>query len=96
MDNHIGNEGGKAIGEGLKTNTSLTEIYLENTNSDSHFFYKMIYLLVKLFVGDGIGDEGAKALGEGLKTNTTLTQINLNCDSNNYYNIIYYLLTFHS
>ena len=27
-DNNIGDEGGKAIGEALKVNTSLTEIYL--------------------------------------------------------------------
>ena len=29
MDNNIGDEGGKAIGEALKVNTSLTEINLD-------------------------------------------------------------------
>ena len=31
-DNKIGDEGGKAIGEALKVNTSLTEIYLGDNN----------------------------------------------------------------
>ena len=30
--NNIGAEGGKAIGEALKVNTSLTEIYLSSNN----------------------------------------------------------------
>ena len=28
-DNEIGDEGGRAIGEALKTNTSLTQLYLD-------------------------------------------------------------------
>ena len=31
-DNNIGDEGGKAIGEALKVNTSLTKIYLSDNN----------------------------------------------------------------
>ena len=38
IDNKIGYEGAKAIGEALKTNTTLTEIDLwsDNNNSNSH------------------------------------------------------------
>ena len=32
MENNIGDEGGKAIGEALKVNTSLTKIYLDSNN----------------------------------------------------------------
>ncbi|MCE2993877.1 MAG: hypothetical protein ACK5WS_02680 [Alphaproteobacteria bacterium] len=53
----------KALAEALKTNTSLTELYLIKNNSSSRMKY--------------LGDPGAKALAEALKTNISLTQLSL-------------------
>ena len=42
-DNNIGDEGAKAIGEALKTNTTLTQIYID---SDNNIYYNRFIIVV--------------------------------------------------
>ena len=71
--NQIGAEGGKAIGEALKSNTSLTELNLTVAQQQQqHFSFSHSQI-----TGNQIGDEGGKAICEALKTNTSLTELNL-------------------
>ena len=45
MDNRIGDEGAKTIGEALKTNTTLTDIDIKGGNdSDNHIFMHLSLL----------------------------------------------------
>ena len=89
-ENAIGDEGGKAVAEALKTNTTLTNLeYVSGTAvSPSRGSCRRIW-----YDGDGptltslppdrtrslgnnkIGDEGGKALAEALKMNTALTTL---------------------
>src|SRR5579864_783746 len=76
--NSIGDEGAKALGEGLKENKTLLYLYLQSTSS----FRGWIDVCmgadnVWMVAGNQIGPEGAKALGEGLKENKTLTKLSL-------------------
>ena len=61
-------EGGKAIGEALKTNSSLQHLYLSST-------YKYLHS----WIDNNIQDEGGKAIGEALKTNSSLQHLYLSC-----------------
>ena len=69
IGNGIGDEGAKAIGESLKINTSLTELYLSGDEKKW-----------KKWIENEIGDEGAKVISESLKINTSLTSLSLRCD----------------
>jgi hypothetical protein len=82
--NNIGDKGVKAIGEGLKVNTSLTFIYLCYNNigdKGAKAIGEALKVNTSLTSIDlcysYIGDEGGKAIGEGLKVNTSLTSIDL-------------------
>src|SRR5215475_4840976 len=85
IDNSIGDEGGKALAEALKVNSTLTQLNLECMSSFCGWIYVCILwfdLADNLWIIDNsIGDEGGKALGEALKVNATLTQLNLSCMS---------------
>ena len=81
-NNKIGAEGGKAIGEALKVNTSLISIGLDDTKIGDEGA-KAIgealkgILLTRIYSrNNNIGAEG-KAFGEALKVNTSLTKIYL-------------------
>ena len=81
--NNIGDEGGKAIGEALKVNISLTRInlrYNEIGDEGGKAFGEVLKantsLTEGIFLGGNkIGDEGTKAIGEALKVNTSLTLV---------------------
>ena len=70
--NEIGAEGGRAIGEALKTNTSLTRLNLLVILHHQHFSYFTFRV-----TGNEIEAEGGRAICEALKTNTSLTKLNL-------------------
>ena len=77
LDNEIGDEGAKVIGETLKTNRSLTQINLGlelfNIKNDQFTFYTLYHSTKH----NEIGSDGTKIIADGLKANTTLTHINL-------------------
>jgi len=81
----IGDEGGEALTEVLKINTSLTSMDLSHCYNILTRCFKALGESLKFnrgltiinLSGCRIGDEGYKALGEGLKTNTALKSINL-------------------
>ena len=81
---NIDDEGGRAIGEALKVDTSLTEIGLYNNfiadkgGKAIGEALKVNTSLTKISLScNKIGDEGGKAIGEALKVNTSLTKIYL-------------------
>ncbi len=68
IGNLIGPKGAKSIGDALKVNITLQELYLCGT----------VYLsFIDLFLGNQIGDEGAETIGEALKVNHTLRHLDL-------------------
>ncbi|AIK95649.1 hypothetical protein [Candidatus Odyssella acanthamoebae] len=88
-DNQIGDTGGTALGEALKTNTTLTFLDLGNKDWGKNKIgnrggtalgeaLKINTTLTYLDLGDNkISNSGVVALGEALKTNTTLTSLDL-------------------
>jgi hypothetical protein len=84
--NGIGDEGGKALGEALKVNTSVKELLLVSV-----FLVFLLVFVLCVFCcceesgrltcavqgANGIGDEGGKALGEALKVNTSVKELYL-------------------
>nr|WP_253308493.1 tetratricopeptide repeat protein [Rickettsia endosymbiont of Ceutorhynchus assimilis] len=80
----IGDEGAKAIGEGLKTNNTITLLNLQNNQIGAEGA-KALAEAIKInksitqldLHNNQIGDEGAKAIVEGLKTNNSITWLYL-------------------
>ena len=70
--NGVGDDGAKLIGEALKTNTTLTRLYLRKKHKQRENI-DLLFCLSR----SGIRREGAEAIGEALKTNTTLVKLNL-------------------
>jgi hypothetical protein len=84
--NRIGDEGGKALGEALKVNTSVKEL-----NLVSVFVLFLSVFVLRVFCcceesgrltcavqkSNRIGDAGVKALGEALKVNTSVQILKL-------------------
>ena len=66
----IGVEGARAIGDMLKTNSTLTELSIYITNL---FKKKKVCLLC--IASNAICAEGAKAICEGLKNNRAITGV---------------------
>jgi hypothetical protein len=85
-NNDIGDEGGKALGEALKVNTSVQLLDLVSV-----FVLFVLVFVLRVFCcceesgrltcavqgGNGIGDEGGKALGEALKVNTSVKELSI-------------------
>ena len=81
-DNKIGDTGATSLSKSLKSNTTLTNLYLNGEDkrtkthkrrlSTIHFFS---FLIVS--TDNNIGERGASSLSESLKSNATLTQIDL-------------------
>ena len=82
--NRIGDEGARALGDALKTNTTLTQLELNSEQQDHKETLKESKSkhngMWSGWAANVIGDEGARALGDALKTNTTLTQLWLSCE----------------
>jgi hypothetical protein len=70
-DSQIGDEGVRALAEALKTNKTVTSIYLGRKKCVCFCSIDIAH------AGNQIGFEGATALAETLKTNKTLTLIDL-------------------
>ncbi len=86
--NKIGDNGGRGLGEGLKVNSSLEDLFLVR-----HLISILICLLrvrcrqregrgwaaltCVLQANNRIGDDGARELGEGLKVNSSLRHLEL-------------------
>ena len=88
--NDIGDEGSKAVGEALKTNTTLTNLeYVSGAavspsrgscrrtrgDGDGLTLTSIPSGRTRSLSWNEIGDEGGKAVAEALKTNTTLTNL---------------------
>ena len=79
----FGDDGGRAIFEALKTNTSLTKftIYSDKTKVCG-FIVKLInFVLVCVCVDNPLHDDTIHVLAEALKCNTTLTYLDVSCNS---------------
>ena len=67
------------IGEGLKVNSTLTDLELER--SDWYLFKNVLLFVIDQYSftinGNKIGDSGACSIGEGLKVNSTLKTLYL-------------------
>ena len=78
----MGPEAGVAIGEMLKTNTSLKKLDLYVTHKSNKI---AIFFNSGFMTKNKIGNKGAKIIEEALKTNSTLTEIDLRSFENNKY-----------
>ena len=70
----------QSIGEGLKTNNTLTELYLSNNNiTDVQSIGEGLKTnnTLKLIVPTNNNITDVQSIGEGLKTNNTLTRLSL-------------------
>jgi hypothetical protein len=84
FDNGLGSEGGIAVAEALKTNTSLRSLDLESNGLGSEGGIAVAAALktntslssLNLWDND-LGSEGGIAFAEALKTNTSLSSLNL-------------------
>ncbi len=88
--NRIGAEGGIALGEALKVNTSVKELILVSV-----FFLFLLVFVLRAYChceesgrltcavqgSNLIGDEGGIALGEALKVNTSVQKLSLVSDT---------------
>jgi hypothetical protein len=72
--NNIGNQGGCALAESLKQNTTLTWLDL-GSKCVAVFNAGDKIQLTCIFSGNNIGAEGGCALAKSLKQNMTLTQL---------------------
>ncbi len=85
-NNRLGDEGGKALGEALKVNTSVKELYLVSV----FLLFLLVFVLrVSCCCGElgrltcavqtcnRIGDSGVSSIASSIKGNTTLTFLNL-------------------
>ena len=75
--NNIGDSGGSVIGEGLKVNSTLTELYLywgvDDVLLRISWWYDWFMIINDEYNDNNIGDSGGNVIGEGLKFNSTLT-----------------------
>ena len=78
LENNVGIEGARMLGEALKTNTTLTTLDLSSEESTEKKSDNDIYKRLNFNNKDNfIGDEGARLLSDGLRKNTALTKLNL-------------------
>ena len=79
--NKIGDSGGSAIGEGLKFNSTLTELNLgwgvNNVWLIISWWYDWFMIIYEEYNGNYIGDSGGSVIGEGLKVNSSLKTLSL-------------------
>ena len=86
--NSIGDTGAYYLSEGLKINTTLTQLDLGG--DDKNMKYRIMNTNRKRKndndneTDNNIGDAGAQYVSEVLKNNTTLTQLDLGCDEKEY------------
>ena len=81
--NEIGDTGATSLSEALKSNTTLTELYLLGEDKGRHTEKTINNSLFPFFItssGNEIGDIGVSSLSEALKSNTTLTELKLTSD----------------
>ena len=82
--NVIGDTGTTSLSESLKSNTTLTKLYL-NCEDKSKKRHKRHSSAIHSFpstssTGNSIGDAGATSLSESMKSNTTLTELDLSSE----------------
>ena len=79
--NNIGEAGATSLSESLKTNTTLTELYMDcdDKNTQRAYTNKQItfFFFFTALTGNDIGNTGTTSLSEALKSNTTLTKLSL-------------------
>ena len=78
-DNNIGDSWGRVIGEGLKFNSTLTELYLywgvDVVWLRNEWWYDWFMIIYDEYNGNNIGEKGKKALREGENGNLTIRGI---------------------
>ena len=79
--NKIGERGATSLSDALKSNTTLTKLYLggedkRNSTQMASVNKPLFPILIKP-TGNKIGERGATSLGDALKSNTTLTELDL-------------------
>ena len=83
--NNIGDSGASVIGEGLKVNSTLTELGLywgvDNVWLRISWWYDWFLIIYNEYNENDIGDSGGSVIGEMLKVNSTLTALNLGMGS---------------
>ena len=79
--NKIRDTGAKSMSEALKSNTTLTALYLDGENKRKKTHKRnppTIHSAIHFMPSENIfGDTGATSLSEALKSNTTLTKLDL-------------------
>ena len=78
-DNQIGDEGAKSLGEMLKLNTRLVNLYLQSGRQQKKAKWMDVIFFLIGFSDNGIGNEGAKALGDSMKIHTVMKRLWFGC-----------------
>ena len=80
--NGIGNTEATSLSEALKSNTTLTEIYLSGEDKRHTKGIHQQFTLPILFIptDNSIRERGATSLSESLKSNTILTELDLSSE----------------
>ena len=86
------------MSESLKSNTTLTELYLgrddKRKKTQMTSINNSLFPFIFTSTGNDIEDAGIKALSEALESNTTLTALDLRCeDKKRHTNYIHHQLT---
>ena len=80
-DNSIGDTGASSLSDALKSNKTLTQLYLrrehKRNNAQMASINNQLFSFFAESTGNMIGDAGRASLRDALKSNTTLTKLNL-------------------
>jgi hypothetical protein len=92
--NGLGSEGGKAIAEALKINSSIQHLNLQSNENPSFFSFFVIFIIffpqtpkktksISKKKDNEIGPEGVVLIAEALKINSSIQHLNL--ESNDFF-----------
>lgn len=76
-DNYVNEAGSVALGEAIKTNTTLTELDLGSVLFICETYLKRTSVSSYSYSGNYVKTQGIATLGEALKVNTALTWLDL-------------------
>jgi hypothetical protein len=83
LDNTIGTLGMKAIGNALKSNSSLTHLSLLCMavffSFNNFFCFRLFFIFYYSLLDNNITNEGLQSISDALRVNTSLERLNLYC-----------------